>query len=859
MLLTVGNMSTAWAAQRSLRQAKEIALQQAGKIGIDVNSSATGGMMSLQSQADDASYYVFSGAQDGGYVIVSGDDLMPDVVAYSTSGNFADATSMPTGFAAMLQAYDETVKAVQRGDARALKTVNEAKSLRETKTFKAVDPLLEREGIRWNQYAPYYNACPHVTDDEGNKTMCLTGCVATAMAQVMRYYKYPKATIAEIPAYTSSFVPSFDMPAIPAGTKFDWDNMLGTYKDGEYTKEQADAVAQLMLACGCAVKMQYGTAGSAADVYPQNLMDYFGYDKELVQHLYRNNFSAAQWTNIIDGELAAERPILYAGDSFNSGNGHQFVLDGADGNGLYHINWGWGGDGDNYFDIAVLNPKNTAGQVGDPNGYTVKANMIIGITPDNGRVDEPLVSVPVLSVYSSVSAEKEVKYPLTLELTKADRTDEKSPFTIAATVSYWNVTTNVYNGYVGLGIPNGDDDSFTCLQYIQVDDLEFGWLDSENFTVDYAFPVGTTELWAVYSEDGQTWKPCALNGTSPFRVSATATEAHVVQALDGTVEIEGDLYQGVPSTATFTLHNNMDNEYIGTMYMFMTDEELNSKLLYAMTVTVPGGESTTHTVTIEPSQVGKPTFCLTDYSGHDLYTKQVEVKQAEEAKYCLTRMESNITSGKTAPFATYFTEGYNSKVMLPVLEDDTLRTTWYVKNDGATPVKLEYTIDVRNLADNKLKCYKEGIIRLESTETKLSYNISKDVVESNCLWVHLDYMDRNVGDYVDMPTILPDNTYTIVSDDPAYTDTYTVKGNSIFVYIAGNTTSIAPATATAAGTSVAGGNGQITVVSDSAKRVAVYSISGMKTAELTLTAGQPQTIVVAPGLYIVEGTKVVVR
>ncbi len=710
MLLTVGNLSTAWAAQRSLKQAKEIALQQAGKLGIDINSSATGGMMLLQSQADDASYYVFSGAQDGGYVIVSGDDLMPDVVAYSTSGNFSDATSMPTGFAAMLKAYDETVKAVQRGDARALKTVNEAKALRETKTFKAVDPLLEREGIRWYQEAPYYNACPYVTDDEGNKTMCLTGCVATAMAQVMRYYKYPNATIAEIPAYTSSNTCSFNMSAIPAGTKFDWDNMPGTYKDGEYTKEQADAVAQLMLACGCAVKMIYGTysqGGSAANVYPQNLVDYFGYDKELVQKLYRDNFSAAQWTDIIDGELAAERPILYAGYT-SLGGGHQFILDGADGNGLYHINWGWGGACDNYFDIAVLNPENTTAQVGDPNGFSVLMEMIIGITPDNGKVDEPLVSVPDISAYTAFYIDtKELQYPATLKFTQSERTDETSTFTFDATVNFQNTSSDVYNGYVGLGIPNEGYDNFTCIRYDQCRDLKFSYLTSSNFIVNYAFPIGTTELWPVYSTDGKTWKACSMDGNTPFMVSATATEAHVVQALEGTAEFDGDLHQGVQSTTTVTLRNNMGKDYNGSVFMYMTTEGAQPNFISMMSVSVPAKESKTITATIEPSQVGKHTFCLTDNSGNDLFTKQVEVKQAGDA--------------------------------------------------------------------------------------------------------------------------------------------------------GGDPSSIASATATAAGTSVAGGNGQITVASDSAKRVAVYSISGMKTAELTLTAGQPQTIVVAPGLYIVEGTKIVVR
>ena len=163
----------------------------------------------------------------------------------------------------------------------------------------------------------------------------VTGCVATAMAQVMMYYQYPKELKATIKAYTAKSY-GIQIPEISSGATYDWDNMLPDYSKSDYNSAQADAVAKLMYHCGAAVKMNYGPS-SGANVTPIILATYFGYDADLMQDLTRTIFTLQQWMTLIDNELKAKRPILYSGQA--SDGGHEFVCDGSDGKGLYHINW----------------------------------------------------------------------------------------------------------------------------------------------------------------------------------------------------------------------------------------------------------------------------------------------------------------------------------------------------------------------------------------------------------------------------------------------------------------------------------------------------------------------------------------
>ena len=380
----------AWAGPRSFQQAQAIAERQAALQGIimdqqQVSKARKQYLLNGSSSSETAtSYYVFDNGADKGFTIVSGDDELPEIVGYSAHGN-SEHLMKTEGCAAFLKAYQKFVAAFTQGDAKARKILAEQRALKADGRYQQpkIAPLLG--DIAWNQDPPYNKMCPKYKGAE----LSVTGCVATAMAQVMMYYKYPKELKADIPAYTTA-TNKLKVNAISKGEKYDWDNMLPTYTEGEYNTTQADAVAKLMFHCGAAVQMDYGDS-SGALLRPEDMSTYFGYDADLLQEVYRSFYTLAEWKKILDRELEDKRPIIYGGVASNE-DGHQFVCDGSDGEGLYHINWGWPGDYDGYFDITLLDPEVRGTGAGtSANGYNRDCSVIIGIAPDNGSEDEPLV------------------------------------------------------------------------------------------------------------------------------------------------------------------------------------------------------------------------------------------------------------------------------------------------------------------------------------------------------------------------------------------------------------------------------------------------------------------------------------
>lgn len=445
MLLLLMMSLASFAGPRSFQQAKEIALRQAAQLGISMDeaSSAKAKSKRVKSVSGEVpAYYVFPNGEGKGFTVVSGDDRLPEVVGYSDKGTY-DEENLPSNYVGFMKAYEEMVGQLDNGDSRASASIAEAKALRSSGYQQpTVAPLLG--SIQWDQIIPYNKMCPMYNSTDRS----VTGCVATAMAQVMMYYQYPKTLQTDIPAYVSR-THHLSIPQINKGESYDWDNMLPQYASYEplnYTDAQAAAVAKLLYHCGVACEMDYGPS-SGANVTPGILSTYFGYDSDLMQDLNRDVFTLAEWSQIMDKELTAKRPILYSGQS--SDGGHEFVCDGSDGNGLYHINWGWGGYQDGYFDVTILNPdKGGAGSGNAPDGYNQSCSMIIGIAPDNGKVDEPLVEVaPVVMLGSGHS---------TLGFFKSTRAKVTDTFRVITNNLLSNQSAKDFTGYFAYGIQQAD-------------------------------------------------------------------------------------------------------------------------------------------------------------------------------------------------------------------------------------------------------------------------------------------------------------------------------------------------------------------------------------------------------------------
>ncbi len=331
----------------------------------------------VTAQSGTPAMYVFNFPTDKGYVILSADDVAAPMLGYADNGSF-ELSEMPPQMEWWLSQYADEIAYASSSAAYTTRT----------ETRAAIAPLMK---TTWNQTAPYNNLCPVY-----GGTVCPTGCVATAMAQVMKYWNYPaKGTgtgTATLPTGATG-----DATMNLSTTSFDWTNMLNSYAGTDYTSDQATAVATLMKAAGYASGMSYtaDSSGALALNAAKAFYTNFSYN-ENIQYLQRKYFKASDWESIVYNELASGRPVMYGGQSLTVG--HEFVCDGYDGNGYYHFNWGWGGLSDGYFLLNALNPDSVGTGGGGGGGYNSGQDIIVGVQPD-------AENVPVyVTQYGSLSA-----------------------------------------------------------------------------------------------------------------------------------------------------------------------------------------------------------------------------------------------------------------------------------------------------------------------------------------------------------------------------------------------------------------------------------------------------------------------
>lgn len=314
--------------------------------------------------------YVFNQG-DAGFILISADDIAAPVLGYSNTSIYSDDTQ-PYAFKKWLEGYKNYMAYAIENAWESTETVNNSwESLLQGNyghPERAVNPLLT---TTWDQ-SPYFNAqCPGGS---------VTGCVATAMAQVMKFWNHP-AQGTGLHSYNHSNYGTIS--ANFGATSYNWSAMPNAVNSPN------DAVATLMYHCGVSVNMDYSPQVSGAWVVEADaavcsesaLKNYFGYSNSLQGVKRDNNYSTTQWTNLIKGELDAGHPVLYAG--FGSGGGHAFVCDGYNNSNYFHFNWGWGGYYDGYFLLDALNPGGT-GTGGGTGGYNSGHQALIGVVPDSG-------------------------------------------------------------------------------------------------------------------------------------------------------------------------------------------------------------------------------------------------------------------------------------------------------------------------------------------------------------------------------------------------------------------------------------------------------------------------------------------
>ena len=325
--------------------------------------------------AEDDVLYLFNIGDDEGFVIVSGDDRTESILGYADEGSF-NMEEAPENVKAWLKGYERQIRWIQEHGTSLRSAPRRAPKA-------TISPLLK---TLWDQYSPYNLklSFPEYFDNQ----LCLTGCVATAMAQLMYYYQWPTAGCSVIPEYTiearwTSDGTDHTFNALPAAT-FDWSAMKASYSGNE-TDASAEAVATLMRYCGQSVEMNYGIDGSGAStaLAAEAFKQYFGYDED-VRSLSRDRYDAAEWDDMMYRELQNKRPVIYSG-STSDNFGHAFILDGYK-DGKYHINWGWGDGWNGHFLLSVADPYHE--DLTDPTqgteAYAYDQEAVIGIQKPDG-------------------------------------------------------------------------------------------------------------------------------------------------------------------------------------------------------------------------------------------------------------------------------------------------------------------------------------------------------------------------------------------------------------------------------------------------------------------------------------------
>ena len=320
----------------------------------------------LRSVSEDVpSYFIFSDDATDKFCIVSAD--AEKVIGYGD--NYSD--EMPPQLQAALDMYATSAQ--------------QSSELRSTTVRENIPAFMD---VVFGTRSPYNKFIP---EREGSGPP--VGCVPVTLAQIAKYYEHPSKLMNDIPGYshysTTSTDTIFQIEGQKAeGRTYDW-NLILNYYEKDTTEELNNEVAKLMWDCARSVETAFAQSGSSAltDMFFYSLIHYFGYNSDSLKKITRNTYYREEWLDLIHEELSKRRPIYMSGTSYDHG-GHAFICDGYV-DGYLHINWGWNGPCNGYFDIDILDYTHDKdkNQTSPDNGYSFFETVIIGIVPGEGKTE----------------------------------------------------------------------------------------------------------------------------------------------------------------------------------------------------------------------------------------------------------------------------------------------------------------------------------------------------------------------------------------------------------------------------------------------------------------------------------------
>ncbi len=500
-------------------------------------------------------YYIYN-IEERGFIIVANEDAVNPILGYSFESTFDD-THMSPEFEKWMEEYKKQISYVQEHNIKPSREViqkwqelqdnTKTVHLRTAKTT-AVAPLIQ---TKWNQ-SPFYNhLCPF---DLNSGKYVVAGCVATAMAQILKYHKWPLQGMG-FHAYQEDNYGT--LSANFGATYYDWDNMP-TELNASSSPAEVAAVATLMNHCGVSVDMNYSPKVSGAWVVSSQspvqhcseyaFATYFGYDRTTLKGVEKNDYlnNYSQWIQVIKTELEEGRPVLYTG--IGGKNGHAFICDGYDNNDFFHMNWGWGGNSDAYFLLDALNPG-SLGTGGGDGEYNAHQSALIGIQPPNQNSDQS----GELELYSalSVSPSATINYGDSIEVN----------------VNILNAGSSIFQGDYTVGIFNSEG---TFLEFVEIKtgyslDVGYIYTNGLNFKNDGLFQLvpATYYLKLFYRLADREWTAVKEGSYSNLEMLTVKGPANELELYDSISLSQRNIIQNQPFEVTLNVANVGTSDFQG--------------------------------------------------------------------------------------------------------------------------------------------------------------------------------------------------------------------------------------------------------------------------------------------------------
>ncbi len=610
---------------------KKKALREAVGFVQQKNTSTAESSMSLVAQGQPTaqgqpSYYIFNIGQDGGFVVISGDDRTNPILGYSDTGSI-DPSRMPANMKAWLDGYDRQMgELATMSDAQAEAVMSAPRKAKVT-TRNSIAPMITTQ---WDQATPYWNECPQFMNSDNEADgyeLAYTGCVATSMSQLMYFHKYPEQTTNVIPAYTFTYsdgnynYSTVEMDELPT-TTFDWAHMRETYTGAE-DEVYTSAVAHLMFYVGCALKTQYGVSSSGAytDDIPKAFA-LFGYGSKIA---FRNDYTQVDWDNLVYEELKAGRPMIYNGTA-GSGGGHSFICDGFEYGDYFHINWGWGGMGNGFFQLSILNPRASGiGGSSSSEGYNMKQNIIYNIipgtapTPGSGDEEEtePVLTATNVSGPSGWDRDR-LSDPFKIyksKIVKANYSDhDGSGKKFKEALALYDPNNDTYSV-----LANSESNIYMAVTTSALGQTtQFGSGIQSNASNVIKFGAGLTGTYRIvpmYQVEGSSeWKPMKETDRYYLEVNMSntycTTTTHPMIDLSVTNwEFVGEKKVGSKMQINATVKNSSPDRFFGDIYLDFGGQQIDEYSQYTTVVQaeVLAGEEKVVTFNVSPATAGTKT------------------------------------------------------------------------------------------------------------------------------------------------------------------------------------------------------------------------------------------------------------